>query len=103
MYEYNRNSCPRVYGTGGYVTTTTTNIKFEKYNDSATHLPTAKEYREAADKMKFQFTARWSEPRYQCPECGGGMCRNEMAVLCLFPPLYEYQCDKCGFKEYQFI
>lgn len=26
-------SCPRVYNTGGYVTTTTTNIKVEKHDD----------------------------------------------------------------------
>lgn len=96
-------SCPRVYGTGGYVTTTTTNIKVEKYNDSTTNLPTAKEYREAAQKSAFQFTSQWSEPKYQCPECGGGMCKNLMVTLTTYPAQYEYQCDKCGHKEYQFM
>lgn len=96
-------SCPRVYGTGGYVTTTTTNIKVEKYNDSTTHLPTAKEYREDAQKSAFQFTSQWSEPKYQCPECGGGMCKNLMITLTTYPAQYEYQCDKCGHKEYQYM
>lgn len=93
-------SCPRIYGTGGYVTTTTTAIK---YNDNTTHLPTAKEYREAAQKSAFQFASQWSEPKYQCPRCGGGMCRNEMVVLTSYPAQYEYQCDKCGYVDYQYM
>lgn len=68
---------------------------------STTHLPTAKEYREAADKAAFRFTGQWSEPKYQCPECGGGMCKNQMVTLTTYPAQYIYQCDKCGYKEYQ--
>lgn len=96
-------SCPRVYGTGGYVTTTTTNIKVGKFDDSTTNLPSAKEYREVTQKAAFQFTGQWSEPKYQCPECGGGMCRNEMITLTSYPAQYLYQCDKCGHKEYQYM
>lgn len=92
---------PRVYNTGGYVTTTTTNIKVEKCDDDTIHLPTAKEYRETAQKSAFQFTTQWSEPKYQCPECGGGMCKNLMVVLSTYPPKYEYQCGKCGYIDYQ--
>ena len=65
---------------------------------SITNLPTAKEYREAA----IPFASQWSEPKYQCPKCGGGMCRNEMVVLTSNPAQYEYQCDKCGYVEYQY-
>ena len=65
---------------------------------SIANLPTAKEYREAA----FQFTSQWSEPKYQCPKCGGGMRRNEMVVLTSYPAQYEYQCDQCGYIEYQY-
>lgn len=68
---------------------------------TTTCLPTAEEYRDAANKMAFQFTAQWSEPRYQCPECGGGMCKNLMVVLTTYPATYEYQCDKCGYIDYQ--
>lgn len=68
---------------------------------STTCLPSAKEYSEAAEKIAFQFTAQWSEPKYQCPECSGGMCRNEMVVCTSYPPKYKYQCDKCGYVEYQ--
>ena len=70
---------------------------------STTCLPTAKEYREAAQKSAFQFTSQWSEPKYQCSECGGGMCKNLMVTLTTYPAQYEYQCDKCGHKEYQFM
>ena len=69
---------------------------------SITNLPTAKEYREAAQKSAFQFTSQWSEPKYQCHKCGGGMRRNEMVVLTSYPLQYEYQCDKCGYIEYQY-
>ena len=70
---------------------------------STTCLPTAKEYREAAQKSAFQFTAQWSEPKYQCPECGGGMCKNLMVTLTTYPAQYEYQCDKCGHIDYQYM
>lgn len=68
-----------------------------------TYLPSAKEYSEAANKIAFQFTAQWSEPKYQCPKCGGGMCRNEMVVLTSYPAKYEYQCNKCGNIDYQYM
>lgn len=70
---------------------------------STTCLPTAKEYTGAANKLAFQFTSQWSEPKYQCPKCGGGMCRNEMITLTSYPAQYEYQCDKCGHIEYQYM
>lgn len=70
---------------------------------STTCLPTAKEYSEAANKLAFQFTAQWSEPKYQCPKCGGGMCKNLMVVLTSYPVQYEYQCDKCGHIDYQYM
>ena len=96
-------SCPRVYGTDNFVTTDTTNIKMEKYNNVTTNLPTAKEYRETAKKSALQSTSQWSEPKYQCPKCGGGMCRNEMIVLTSNPVQYEYRCDKCGYVDYQYM
>ena len=70
---------------------------------STTCLPTAKEYSEAAEKNAFQFTAQWSEPKYQCPKCGGGMRKNMMVVLTTYPVKYEYQCDKCGHIDYQYM
>ena len=96
-------SCPKRFNTGGYVSTSTSaqTIKIERYD--CTNLPTAKEYREAANKIAFQFAAKWSEPKYQCPKCGGGMCRNEMVTLTSYPAQYEYQCDKCGHVEYQYM
>lgn len=83
-------NCQRT-SNNGYITTTTTN------------LPTAKEYRAMAEKTAFQFTSQWSEPKYLCPKCGGGMCRNEMVVLTSYPAKYEYRCNTCGHVEYQFM
>ena len=66
-------------------------------------LPTVEEYRESANKFAFQFASPWSEPKYRCPKCGGGMCRNNMITLTTYPAQYEYLCDKCGHKEYQYM
>ena len=80
---------------------TTTAVATEDY--SVTHLPSAKEYSEMANKAAFQFTGQWSEPKYQCPKCGGGMCRDEMTVLTSYPPQRKYQCNKCGHVDYQYM
>lgn len=88
-------SCPRVYNTGGYVTTTTTEINIPS-------LPTKEEY-EAETLNRHNFMQRdWSEPKYLCTKCNGGMCRNEKVVLASYPPMYEYRCNKCGHIEYQY-
>lgn len=64
-------------------------------------LPTSEEYKESMESMfKYDFS-EWSEPKYQCSECGGGMCRNEMVVCASYPPKYKYRCNKCGNVEYQ--
>lgn len=65
------------------------------------NLPTSEEYRESMESMfKYSFD-ELSEPKYQCSECGGGMCRNEMTICASNPPKYEYRCNKCGHVEYQ--
>lgn len=64
-------------------------------------LPTADEYRKSIG-VPYYYQRKWSEPKYICPECGGGMCRNEGIVLASNPPKYEYKCNKCGHIEYQF-
>lgn len=68
----------------------------------STNLPTAKEYRALFVGYPYNPSLdRWSEPKYICPECGGGMCRNETMILTSNPPQYEYKCNKCGHIEYQ--
>ena len=86
-----------------YVTTTTTNIKVEKDNDSIIHLPTAKEYEDIANKIVFQFTDQWSKPKYQCPICNSEMCKNLNIALLTYPAQYEYRCNRCGYIEHQYI
>jgi len=44
--------------------------------------------------------SEWSEPKYNCPNCGGNMRKNMRIVLPSFPPKYEYQCDKCSHVDY---
>lgn len=66
-----------------------------------TNLPTEEEYRKFAEDTLQQ--KEWSEPKYICPECGGGMCRNEMYEFASCPPKYQYQCNKCGHIDYQYI
>lgn len=64
-------------------------------------LPSSDEYARM-HQPNFYWQREWSEPKYKCPECGGGMCRNEMVVLTSNPPKYEYRCNKCGNVEYQY-
>lgn len=67
----------------------------------STDLPTADEYRESIG-FPYYYQSEWSEPKYICPKCGGGMCKHENIILTSNPPQYEYQCNKCGNVEYQF-
>lgn len=65
-------------------------------------LPTSEEY---ADEMTVTFNSpdhEWSEPKYKCPKCGGGMCKNHRYVLASNPARYKYKCDTCGYIDYQF-
>lgn len=98
--KINAEQLATIIGVDNTIATTTT-VATEDY--SVTHLPSAKEYSEMANKAAFQFTAQWSEPKYQCPKCGGGMCKNLMVVLTSYPVQYEYQCDKCGHIDYQYM
>ena len=68
----------------------------------ATNLPTADEYRDFIGHPYASSPREWSEPKYICPKCGGGMCRHESIVYASNPPQYEYKCNKCGNVEYQF-
>ena len=65
------------------------------------NLPSADEYRKSIG-VPYYYQHEWSEPKYVCPKCGGGMCRHEIVVLTSNPPQYEYQCNQCGHVEYQF-
>lgn len=66
-----------------------------KYNN----LPTADEYRKL---VSFPTPIQeWSEPKYQCPYCGGGMCKNLLMILDSCPEQYKYRCNNCGHIEYQ--
>ena len=66
-----------------------------------TDLPSADEYRNSIG-VQYYYQREWSEPKYVCPKCGGGMCRHETIVLASNPPKCEYQCNQCGYIEYQF-
>lgn len=94
-------------------TTTTTDCKTITVNSNGvntgdvfvigltTDLPTADEYRKSIG-APYYYQREWSEQKYVCPKCGGGMCRHETIVYTSNPPKYEYKCNKCGYVEYQF-
>lgn len=64
-------------------------------------LPSEAEYRESiATLSRFQ-SAEYSEPKYLCSKCGGGMCRNELEVCACLPSKFKYRCNQCGNVEYQ--
>lgn len=94
-------------------TTTTTDYKIITVNNNGlnagdafvtgltTDLPTADEYREFIGAPYYYYQREWSEPKYICPKCGGGMCKHENIVFCSNPPRYEYKCNECDYIEYQ--
>lgn len=96
-------SCPRRNSINGYISTDTITITVGNCDNTITRLPTAKEYSEMAQKTAFQFTGQWSEPKYQCPKCDGGMRKDLTMVIDTYPAQYKYQCDKCGHTEYQYM
>ena len=51
----------------------------------STELPTADEYRKSIGCPHY-YQREWSEPKYICPKCGGGMCKNETMVFASNPP-----------------
>lgn len=60
-------------------------------------LPSKEEY-----ESKFSKPANpsYSEPKFKCPKCDGGMCKDLSIVLTTYPVKYCYKCDKCGHIEY---
>ncbi len=65
-------------------------------------LPTKEEYEKSIGGWISYEISQWSEPKYQCPVCGGGMCKNLTVVLTTWPEQYTYMCNKCGYVETQF-
>lgn len=64
-------------------------------------LPTKDEYIQKHTSAKNEAeTYKWSEPKYKCPSCGGGMRKNLTTVLRSHPAKYAYRCNSCGNEEY---
>lgn len=62
---------------------------------------TKEEYITQNQTNNYLFTEQYSEPKYDCPECGDGhMRKNLMIVLASYPPKYQYECDTCGHVDY---
>ena len=60
-------------------------------------LPSIEEYESKFSKPS---NPSYSEPKFKCPECGGGMCKDLSIVLTTYPVKYCYKCNKCGHIEY---
>lgn len=65
-------------------------------------LPTAAEYSKICSKNMYINKDKYSEPKYICPKCGGGMCKDQTIILTSYPEQYLYECNKCGYTEYQY-
>lgn len=62
---------------------------------------TKEEYITQNQTEQYSFTEQYSEPKYDCPECGSGhMRKNLTMVLPSYPPKYQYECDVCGHVDY---
>ena len=38
----------------------------------------------------------YEETDIECPECGARLLRYKAMVLATYPPMYRYDCKKCG-------
>lgn len=59
------------------------------------NLPSKEQY-----ETMINTNSRWSEPKFQCPKCDGGMCKDTLVTLASYPAQYIYQCNKCGHVEH---
>lgn len=46
------------------------------------------------------FTKKYSEPKYECPRCGGNVRKNLLIILASNPPMFQYECDNCDYIDY---
>lgn len=61
---------------------------------------TREEYIKANRKKCFTIW-QYSEPKYECPRCQHGKMRKNLSmVLCSSPPMYQYECDSCGYVDF---
>lgn len=65
-------------------------------------LPSKEEYESKISVVFDSPTSEWSEPKYKCSKCGGGMCKNHRYILASMPARYKYRCDTCGHTDYLF-
>lgn len=72
----------------------------KKVKDEDNDLPSLEEYENMNNVNIEDIVKQWSKPKFKCPKCGGGMCKNEMVTLTSYPASYEYSCNKCGHIEY---
>lgn len=65
-------------------------------------LPSKEEYVKAnrSVQQSTDESYKWSEPKYKCSFCGGGMRKNLTTALRSHPAKYVYRCDDCGNEEY---
>ena len=65
-------------------------------------LPSKENYIKTVPKIVYN--NGWTEPKYKCIKCSGGMCKNLKGGITLTsnPPIYknEYRCNNCGYVEY---
>lgn len=59
---------------------------------------TEEEYFESLNKQYLP-TGMWSDPLFECPNCGGHVVRNESYILTSYPPKHMYKCFNCGYES----
>lgn len=60
-------------------------------------LPTMEEYIKLhLDDITSLTGEKYSEPLFECPACGGNVCRNETLICASNPPKMRYDCMNCG-------
>lgn len=71
-------------------------------NEETMALPTSDEYKDIAKKNVINAIGEYSQPKYQCPECGGEMYKDK-TIYTAIPVQYAYNCEDCGHTENQLV
>ncbi len=60
---------------------------------------TWEEYKKQKNKVP-ELIMRYKQLDVECPICGNLICQDRQIALTSYPPMFNYFCEKCGWRDY---
>lgn len=60
---------------------------------------TWEEYKKQKNKVP-ELVMRYKQLDVECPICGNLILQDRQTVLTSYPPMFNYFCEKCGWKDF---